>query len=251
MKSSSINKTGPFSKLARSSIFRGVVVAATVALAGLTSSVLANDSARNLASYPAQACNWPDTNALEAVVPIVGEDGSYASGVVINHNRVLTAAHALSPSHRVYVHIGGEYRQARVMLLDRREDLAMLSVDTLGIVPLPVAAADPLADEPVWAVGYPRAKAKETTPGKLTRNAAGSLHASASIDLGQSGGGLLLCSNGSYILGGMLRGYGAYVRGDEFVKLKNHSVSVGASTIQRFFDAVPQRTTFSAAMVTR
>ena len=137
------------------------------------------------------------------------------------------------------------------MLLDRREDLAMLSVDTTGIVPLPVAAADPGTDEPVWAVGYPRAKAKETTPGKLTKNAAGSLHASASIDLGQSGGGLLLCSNGSYILGGMLRGYGAYVRGDEFVKLKNHSVSVGASTIQRFFNAVPQRTTYSAAMVTR
>ena len=110
---------------------------------------------------------------------------------------------------------------------------------------------DPLTDEPVWAVGYPRASAKETTPGKLTKNAAGSLHASASIDLGQSGGGLLLCENGSYVLGGMLRGYGAYVRGDQFVKLKNHSVSVGASTIQRFFAAVPQTTTFSAAMVTR
>ena len=184
-------------------------------------------------------------------MPIAGEDGSYASGVVINQNRVLTAAHALSPAHRVYVRIGGQYRQARIMLLDRREDLAMLSVDTTGIVPLPVAAADPGTDEPVWAVGYPRAKAKETTPGKLTKNAAGSLHASASIDLGQSGGGLLLCNNGSYILGGMLRGYGAYVRGDEFVKLKNHSVSVGASTIQRFFNAVPQRTTYSAAMVTR
>ncbi len=210
------------------------------------------DNPVSAATYASvQSCHWPDNSALEAVVPIAGEDGSYASGVVINQNRVLTAAHALSPAHRVYVQIAGQYRQARIMLLDRREDLAMLSVDTQGIVPLPVAAADPVTDEPVWAVGYPRAMAKETTPGRLTRNAAGSLHASASIDLGQSGGGLLLCNNGSYILAGMLRGYGAYVRGDEFVKLKNHSVSVGASTIQRFFDAVPQGTTYSAAMVTR
>lgn len=199
----------------------------------------------------AQTCHWPDNAALDAVVPIAGEDGSYASGVVINSNRVLTAAHALSSTHRVYVQIGGEYREARIMLLDRRDDLAMLSVDTRGIVPLRVAHADPGTDRQVWAVGYPRAAGKETTPGTLTKNSAGSLHASASIDLGQSGGGLLLCDNGSYILGGMLRGYGAYVRGDEFVKLKNHSVSVGASTIQRFFDAVPQGTTYSAAMVTR
>lgn len=209
--------------------------------------------ASDVATLPSatHSCHWPDNAALDAVVPIAGEDGSYASGVVINSNRVLTAAHALSSAHRVYVHIGGEYREARIMLLDRSDDLAMLSVDTRGIVPLPVAVSDPGTNQQVWAVGYPRAAGKETTPGTLTKNNAGSLHASASIDLGQSGGGLLLCDNGSYVLGGMLRGYGAYVRGDEFVKLKNHSVSVGASTIQRFFNAVPQRTTYSAAMVTR
>ena len=196
-------------------------------------------------------CLWPDAGSLNAIVAVAGEDGSYASGVVINPNRVLTAAHALSPSHQVFVNINNRYRPAKIVMIDRSDDLAMLSVDTRGVTPLHVASSDPLADEAVWAVGFPRASDKETTPGRLTRNNAGSLHASAGIDLGQSGGGLLFCNNGSYQLAGMLRGYGAYVEGDRFVKLRNHSVSVGASTIQRFFDAIPQNATYSAAMVTR
>jgi len=196
-------------------------------------------------------CRWPDAGSLNAIVAVAGEDGSYASGVVINPNRVLTAAHALSPAHKVFVNIDNRYRAAKIVMIDRSDDLAMLAVDTSGVTPLHVASADPVADEAVWAVGFPRASDKETTPGRLTRNNAGSLHASAGIDLGQSGGGLLFCKNGSYQLGGMLRGYGAYVQGDRFVKLRNHSVSVGASTIQRFFNAIPQNATFSAAMVTR
>lgn len=204
-------------------------------------------------------CEWPDSRSLSAVVAVAGEDGSYASGVVIHRNRVLTAAHALSLSHRVFVKIENQYRPAKIVMIDRQEDLAMLSVDTSDVAPLHVAQQDPSANEPVWAVGFPRASGKSTTRGKLTRNSAGSLHASASIDLGQSGGGLLYCDNGSYSLAGMLRGYGAYVQGDKYVKLRNHSVSVGASTIQRFFNAIPRsaarattpNAAYRAALVTR
>ncbi len=195
-------------------------------------------------------CNWPNRQALDAVVAIAGEDGSYASGVVVDRNRVLTAAHALTLNHRVFVNVNEEYRPARILMVDRRDDLALLSVDTSEIAPLRVAIADPSVNQSVWAVGYPRATDKATTPGRLTRNKAGSLHASASIDLGQSGGGLLFCRDDGYYLGGMLRGYGAYERDGQFIKLRNHSVSVGATTIQRFFNSVPQGTTFSAAMVT-
>jgi hypothetical protein len=60
------------------------------------------------------------------------------------------------------------------------------------------------------------------------------LHASATIDSGQSGGGLLACTDGAWELLGMLRGFGAYLYGDHYVKIQNHSVSVAAATIQRF-----------------
>jgi len=219
-----------------------------VPIAGTTETALPNTFSTRAGITPVVTL---DAGSLNAIVAVAGEDGSYASGVVINPNRVLTAAHALSTAHKVFVNINSRYRPAKIVMIDRADDLAMLSVDTSGVVPLHVASSDPLADEAVWAVGFPRASDKETTPGRLTRNNAGSLHASAGIDLGQSGGGLLFCNNGSYQLAGMLRGYGAYVQGDRFVKLRNHSVSVGASTIQRFFNAIPQNATFSAAMVTR
>ena len=61
----------------------------------------------------------------------------------------------------------------------------------------------------------------------------GALHTSAPIDSGQSGGGLLACERGAYRLLGMLRGYGAYRNGSDYVKLANHSVAVAASTIHR------------------
>ena len=235
-------------------LWLGVVQAADQTASG-------NQAVRGIeVSYATSSdCEWPDNRSLDAVVAVAGEDGSYASGVVINRNRVLTAAHALSSAHRVFVRIENQYRPAQVVMIDRQEDLAMLSVDTSDVAPLHVAQQDPSADVPVWAVGFPRASGKATTRGKLTRNNAGSLHASASIDLGQSGGGLLYCINGAYSLAGMLRGYGAYVQGDKFVKLRNHSISVGASTIQRFFNAIPhsaaratsRSTAYSAALVTR
>jgi len=218
-------------------------VVKVVASAALSFLLLANpDSATDgiSASTPgsapltenSSACDWPDTTSLDAVVPIAGEDGSYASGVVIDRNRILT--------------------EARIMLLDRREDLAMLSVDTTDIVPLPVATRDPADNAAVWAVGFPLASSRETTSGTLLIvNPEGTLEASASIDKGQSGGGLLQCQEGSYVLAGMLRGYGASVLHGQTFKWENHSVSVSALTIQRFFNAASQGTIYSAAMVTR
>ncbi len=181
-------------------------------------------------------CNWPDATTLGAILPVAGEDGSYASGVVFDRNKVLTAAHALDSSFRVFVSIDNEFRLARILRIDREHDLAILSVDTGAILPLQIASTMLAKHQAVWAVGFPRAQAKETSSGVFTKESHGALHTSAPIDLGQSGGGLLQCTNGSYQLAGMLRGYGAYVQGDQFIKLENHSVSVAASTIQEFID---------------
>ena len=182
-------------------------------------------------------CQWPDATALEAVLPVAAEDGSYASGVVYERNKVLTAAHALSTSYRVFVSVNDEFRPARILMIDRHKDLAVLSVDTGSIAPLPIASKGLESRQPVWAVGFPRASGKETSSGVFTRETRGAVHTSAPIDQGQSGGGLLRCDNGSYRLAGMLRGYGAYVKDDQFVKLKNHSVSVAAATIERFVNS--------------
>lgn len=186
--------------------------------------------------YAEPVCKWPDDGTLEAVIPVAAADGSYASGVVVGEGRVLTAAHAVSFGVKVYVGVDEHFRAAELLMIDNANDLAILSVDTGGITPLTISSSDPEISQPVWAVGFPRAQAKTTSTGVFQRKSRGALHTSAPIDSGQSGGGLLSCHNGSYQLAGMLRGFGAYLKGDEYVKLDNHSVSVASATIQRFVD---------------
>lgn len=183
-------------------------------------------------------CNWPDDSTLNAILPIATDHGSHASGIVVSQNRVLTAAHALVGSDQVFVKISDDFRLARLILLDKQSDLAILSVDTENINPVPMTLTEPFERQTVWAVGFPRAQGKTTSRGVFQRNRQGALHTSAGIDSGQSGGGLLTCEKGSYQLLGMLRGYGAYLSGDRYVKLENHSVSVAAATIQAFVTPV-------------
>lgn len=181
-------------------------------------------------------CGWPGPESLAAVIPVAATDGSYASGVVVSRDRVLTAAHAIAPDTDVFVGINAGFRLAKVLYRDTVNDLAILSVNTDNITPLQISPDEPHILQQVWAVGFPRAQAKTTSVGVLQKKIRGALHSSAPIDSGQSGGGLLLCQNGSYALAGMLRGYGAYLEGGEYKKLANHSVSVAAATIQRFVD---------------
>ncbi len=182
----------------------------------------------------APECVWPDDKTLEAILPVATDHGSHASGVVFAANRVLTAAHAVEGAEQYFVRVNGGFRSATLLLIDLANDLAVLSVNTHNIQPMPLAAASPSQSQMVWAVGFPKAQGKTTSSGVFQRNRAGALHTSAPIDSGQSGGGLLSCEQGSYQLLGMLRGYGAYLSGDRYVKLENHSVSVAAATIQRF-----------------
>lgn len=182
-------------------------------------------------------CDGPDAAALAAVLPVATDNGSYASGVVFAHGQVLTAAHAVKGASRFFVKTDKDFHLASLVVVDHEADLAVLAVDTLGIQPLPLAAADPSDREAVWAVGFPRAQGLAMSVGVFQKVRGGALHTSAAIDSGQSGGGLLGCSRGHFHLAGMLRGYGAYLSGDRYVKLENHSVSVAATTIHRFLAA--------------
>lgn len=184
-------------------------------------------------------CEWPDDKTLAAILPVATDNGSHASGVVFAPNRVLTAAHAVEGAGEFFVRLEQGFRAADLILIDHGADLAVLAVDTNTIEPITLALIEPHERQPVWAVGFPRAQGKTTSFGVFQRNRAGALHTSAPIDSGQSGGGLLTCDSGSYQLLGMLRGYGAYLSGDHYVKLENHSVSVAAATIQRLTRGMP------------
>ncbi len=192
----------------------------------------------------AQDCGWPDDKTLEAILPVATDHGSHASGVVFARNRVLTAAHAVEGAQQFFVRVENGFRIASLIMMDRDNDLAVLAVDTRDIEPVPLSYNQPSQSQVVWAVGFPKAQGITTSSGVFQRDRAGALHTSAPIDSGQSGGGLLTCEQGSYQLLGMLRGYGAYLSGDRYVKLQNHSVSVAAATIQRFIGTTTSQGTY-------
>lgn len=182
----------------------------------------------------ATECEWPDLRTMASVLPVATDDGSYASGVVIARNRVLTAAHAVENSEQAFVRINYDFRRAEVLSLDLEKDLAVMGVDTGDIDPIRLSKRDPYANEQVWAIGFPHATSKTTSIGNFQDKLDGVLHTSAPIDAGESGGGLIACERGDFVLAGMLRGYGAYLKGDEYVRIENHSVSVAASDIHHF-----------------
>lgn len=232
----------------------GALACALAAMAILTPVALAERSSENslrsllqlgrdmpflqpLSSQRIASCTQPDENTLSAILPVATDHGSFASGVVFDINRVLTAAHAVQGGERFFVRVGGAFQLAELLMVDHVTDLAVLAVDTRSINPLNIAGFDPAESQTVWAAGYPRAQDMMTSSGVLQDTREGALHSSATIDSGQSGGGLLSCHDGVWQMLGMLRGYGAYLQGDHYVKLPNHSVSVAAATINEFLDS--------------
>ncbi len=186
------------------------------------------------AAYSDNSCSTPDHDVLRSIVRIAGDDGSNGSGVVIGKNRVLTAAHVLDEAQAAYIGYDGSYKEAQLLLIDEENDLALLEAPTHDLPILPVNRKDMAINDKVWAVGYPRAGALTMTPGVLENDDGMTLHTTAEIDSGDSGGGLIGCQQGRHVLAGMLRGYGAIKRGNEYVKIANYSASVAARNITEF-----------------
>jgi S1-C subfamily serine protease len=178
------------------------------------------------------SCHWPTNQILNSIVAIESGESSHASGVVVSNNLVITAAHALEDYYNTAVEINNSMYIASVLLVDKEADIALLSVWTQNLYPIPLSQYELHERQEVWAAGYPRAQNLHTTSGNVVLKQAEAIHTSAGIDSGESGGGLLSCENGEFVLAGMLRGYGAYRTDQGLVRLEDYSISVAASDIQ-------------------
>ena len=181
-------------------------------------------------------CSWPTNRILNSIVAIESGDNSHASGVVVSNDLVITAAHVLEDYDKIVVEINNSMYSASVLLVDRESDVAILSVTTEDLYPIPLSKVDLYESQRVWAAGYPRAQSLHTTSGKFVSQKAEAIHTSAGIDSGESGGGLLSCENGEFVLAGMLRGYGAYRTAQGLVRLEDYSISVAASDLKFTLD---------------
>jgi S1-C subfamily serine protease len=198
-----------------------------------------------VASVP--ECVQPGLDTRASIVRVATDVGARGSGVVIGHNRVLTAAHVVVDARATRVALAepGDYRPASVLGLDATADLALLETDTGDVAAMPITHRALALYEDVWAIGFPLALDMAVSQGRYQHAANGKLYTSAWITSGVSGGGLVRCNHGAYELAGIMRDYVAFLRGDAYVNA-SQSTSTPAESILAFIrriDPPPDRST--------
>jgi Trypsin-like peptidase domain len=188
------------------------------------------------AGPPVPECLQPGLDTRASVVRIATDVGAHGSGVVIGHDRILTAAHVVYDAGAMRVALDDEsYEPARLIAMDRGTDLALLDASTGSIAPVAITHHALKAYEDVWAIGFPLALDMAVSQGRFQRTANGKTYTSAWITAGVSGGGLMRCNHGAYELAGIMRDYVAFLRGDSYVNA-SQSTSTPAETILAFID---------------
>lgn len=193
--------------------------------------------AATLLTYQCRAsidCQVPTTEILESVVRVVSGDSGKASGVVIAQDVVLTAAHVIDGANAVYMESGGNLIPAKIGSIDFVKDIAILFVPTEDLKPVPFSMNELHDQQQVWAVGYPLGGNLVVSLGQFKDRIKGKIHTSAAIDSGHSGGGLISCEDDRHVLAGMLRAYAAYQEGNQYIRIKNLSISVSSKLIEDF-----------------
>lgn len=189
-------------------------------------------------------CELPDPATRESIVHIKASRGSTASGVVIAQDRVLTVAHAVDPGSKLAVNIQGVFLEAELIAVDEANDLALLSVPTHSLKVIPISNEPLRVEEPVWALGYPLAKKLRLSLGLYQSIYNGRLYTSTHVNSGVSGGGLLRCDAGQFALAGVVHGFVAQVKNQQYINIGD-STSVPAAAIQRFLAGTQQQLVMS------
>lgn len=178
-------------------------------------------------------CASPSRAVHQSILKVVGE-GASGSGVVIQADEVVTAAHVLAGLDQIKVQVNGEWRKATLISKDEASDLALLSVDTENITPLALRREPLSKNEEVWALGFAYGKTMSSGRGQFKKDYQNLLYTSAPVDYGQSGGGLIACEDGRHVLAGVIRAFGAQIKNGKLVRRDDISVAAKPQSIRRF-----------------
>lgn len=126
-------------------------------------------------------------------------DEGHGSGVIISEDGyIATAYHVIANSKKIEILFNsGAKGVARIVRTNMESDLALLKVDTTGLMPLPMNNGEPELGIDVWAIGTPKtvelgqSLAKGILSGLRKANDISYLQTDASINGGNSGGALI------------------------------------------------------------
>ncbi len=180
-----------------------------------------------------EGCAAPGTHVKQSIV-LIDAGSSLGSGIVIGRNKVLTAAHVVADSGDVTISAGNTVYPGSVIALRKDSDLALIQTPDLHLPTLPFATRSRRKNEAVWAMGYPFGRSLIATSGRYKGLWSRALYTSASVNFGQSGGGLVACENGHHVLAGVVRAFGANRINGKLVRRDDISVATAIDDVRRF-----------------
>ena len=128
------------------------------------------------------------------------------------------------------------HRIASVTFINPDQDLAILKVDTGALEAIPLSMEPPQLQETLWAIGFPLALEQRVSLGYYEKLFNGRLYTSNHVNSGVSGGGLLKCEDGQFVLAGVVHGYVALQRNNQWINIGD-STSVPSQAISQFLTA--------------
>jgi S1-C subfamily serine protease len=179
------------------------------------------------------SCGQPDYIVRESIVRVEG-DNIIGSGVIIGTNRILTAAHVIEELDEIFVVVNGKRIKATVVSVQAKLDLALLLVPTGDVEPLNLLVGSLQPEDDVWAMGYALGDRLVAMAGEYKGSYDRKLYSSASVNYGQSGGGLVSCSKGKHVLAGMLKAFGAVMINGKLERREDFSVAASSQDIRHF-----------------
>ena len=180
-----------------------------------------------------EQCSAPDEKTKESIVLIEAGD-SIGSGIVISKNQILTAAHVVKETDHVIIRMGNILIPATVVSKQNEFDLALIESTQLPIEPIHFATGERHKHEWVWAMGYPMGQNQISASGRYKGTWLDSVYTSASVNYGQSGGGLIACEQGEHVLAGMVRAFAATRVDGKLIRRDDLSVATGIDQIKDF-----------------
>ena len=155
-------------------------------------------------SYERIGCLSDDEQLPIYRIRVESEKPGWATAVIVAPGYALTAAHVVRGDLKsISVLTPKGPRAASRAVLDRRNDLALLSLDTTGLSTMPITDSALPVGTTLWTAGF-RGEEGITFKGPLIQLKAGYIIVGAPVFPGMSGGPVVACEDGRAMVAGII-----------------------------------------------
>ena len=182
-------------------------VKATVAAISASAARHQPASGRKSPGCTSKDCDSGRAAALRATLRLDGGEGRFASGVIVDSDRVITAAHAIVPEVSPWADVEGIQMPAVIISTYDDLDIAVLEVPTADVDPLPTDGNPVGPGARMLIVGHPDGGQRRTIAGGVLSVLGSKMYIDAPVTEGYSGGAIMRCVDMEWSLVGVVVGF--------------------------------------------